>query len=172
MNLILIGYRGTGKSTVGKVLAKRLNRELISTDKEIVKRAGRSIPEIVQEKGWEYFRDLESDVCRDLAGRDNLVIDTGGGAILRQGNVEALKRNGTLFWLTASVETIAGRIGGDTQRPSLTGAKSFIEEIEEVLRERTPKYQAAADHVLSTDGRSIQQLASTILGLFDSTAAR
>ena len=172
MNLILIGYRGTGKSTVGKVLAKRLDRELISTDKEIVKRAGRSIPEIVQEKGWEYFRDLESDVCRDLAGRDNLVIDTGGGAILRQGNVEALKRNGTLFWLTASVETIAGRIGGDTQRPSLTGAKSFIEEIEEVLRERTPKYQAAADHVLSTDGRSIQQLASTILGLFDSTAAR
>lgn len=172
MNLILIGYRGTGKSTVGKVLAKRLNRELISTDKEIVKRAGRSIPEIVQEKGWEYFRNLESDICRDLAGRDNLVIDTGGGAILRQGNVDALKRNGTLFWLTASVDTIAGRIGGDTQRPSLTGEKSFIEEIEEVLRERTPKYQAAADHVLSTDGRSIQQLVSTILGLFDYPGAR
>ena len=172
MNLILIGYRGTGKSTVGKVLAKRLDRELVSTDKEIVKRAGRSIPEIVQEKGWEYFRDLESDVCRDLAGRDNLVIDTGGGAILRQGNVEVLKRNGTLFWLTASVATIAGRIGGDTQRPSLTGAKSFVEEIEEVLRERTPKYQAAADHVLSTDGRSIQQLVSTILGLFDYPGAR
>ncbi|WP_455241938.1 shikimate kinase [Petrachloros mirabilis] len=172
MNLILIGYRGTGKSTVGKVLAKRLDRELISTDKEIVKRAGRSIPEIVQEKGWEYFRDLESDVCRDLAGRDNLVIDTGGGAILRQGNVEALKRNGTLFWLTASVDTIAGRIGGDTQRPSLTGAKSFVEEIEEVLRERTPKYQAAADHVLSTEGQSIQQLATIILGLFDYPGAR
>jgi shikimate kinase len=172
MNLILIGYRGTGKSTVGKVLAKRLDRELISTDKEIVKRAGRSIPMIVQEKGWEYFRDLESDVCRDLAGRDNLVIDTGGGAILRQGNVEALKRNGTLFWLTASVDTIAGRIGGDTQRPSLTGAKSFVEEIEEVLRERTPKYQAAADHVLSTEGQSIQQLATIILGLFDYPGAR
>lgn len=172
MNLILIGYRGTGKSTVGKVLAKRLDRELISTDKEIVKRAGRSIPEIVQEKGWEYFRDLESDVCRDLAGRDNLVIDTGGGAILRQGNVEVLKRNGTLFWLTASVDTIARRIGGDTQRPSLTGAKSFVEEIEEVIRERTPKYQAAADHVLSTEGQSIQQLATIILGLFDYPGAR
>ncbi|WP_455244714.1 shikimate kinase [Petrachloros mirabilis] len=172
MNLVLIGYRGTGKSTVGKVLAKRLGRELVSTDKEIVKRAGRSIPEIVQEKGWEYFRDLESDVCRELAGRDNLVIDTGGGAILRQGNVEVLKRNGTLFWLTASVDTIASRIGGDTQRPSLTGEKSFIEEIEDVLRERTPKYQAAADHVLSTDGRSIQQLASTLLELFHPTGAR
>lgn len=172
MNLVLIGYRGTGKSTVGKVLAKRLGRELVSTDKEIVKRAGRSIPEIVQEKGWEYFRDLESDVCRELAGRDNLVIDTGGGAILRQGNVEVLKRNGTLFWLTASVDTIASRIGGDTQRPSLTGEKSFIEEIEDVLRERTPKYQAAADHVLSTDGRSIQQLASILLELFHPTGAR
>jgi shikimate kinase len=106
MNIVLIGYRGTGKSTVGKMLASRLGRELVSTDREIVKRAGRSIPEIVAEHGWEHFRDLESEVCRDLAGRDNLIIDTGGGAILRRENVDVLKRNGRLFWLTASVDTI------------------------------------------------------------------
>ena len=165
MNIVLIGYRGTGKSTVGKMLATRLEYELVSTDAEIVKRAKQSIPEIVAQQGWEYFRDLESYVCRDLAGRDHLVIDTGGGAILRPQNVEELKRNGKLIWLTATVETITARIGDDTQRPSLTGTKSFVDEIREVLRDRASKYQAAADHVVQTDCRSIQQLVEAILAL-------
>jgi shikimate kinase len=165
MNIVLIGYRGTGKSTVGKVLAARLSRDLISTDAEIVRRARQSIPDIVAQRGWDYFRDLESEVCRDLAGRDQLVVDTGGGAILRPQNVDVLKMNGKLVWLTATVDTITKRIGGDTQRPSLTGAKSFIEEIQSVLRERTPKYQAAADHVIATDGRSIRQIVEEVLGI-------
>lgn len=165
MNIVLIGYRGTGKSTVGRLLAARLGRTLVSTDAEIVVRAKRAIPEIVAQEGWDYFRDLESDICRELASRDQLVIDTGGGAILRPQNVEALKKSGRLFWLTASVETIATRIGGDNQRPSLTGTKSFVDEIADVLRERTPKYQAAADHVVATDDRSIDQLVETLLTL-------
>ena len=172
MNIVLIGYRGTGKSTVGKVLAAKLGRELISTDREIVKRAGRSIPEIVAEHGWEHFRDLESDVCRDLGGRDNLVIDTGGGAILRPQNVAVFKQHGTLFWLTATVETIVSRIGHDSQRPSLTGTKTFVEEIHEVLEERTPKYQAAADHVIPTDGRSIKELVGSLCSLLESGTNR
>jgi len=162
MNIVLIGYRGTGKSTVGKLLAVRLGRQFVSTDAEIVKRAKRTIPEIVAQEGWEYFRDLESEICRELAGRDHLVIDTGGGAILRAQNVEALKKNGTLFWLTASVETIKKRIGRDNQRPSLTGSKSFVDEIQDVLRERTPKYQAASDHVITTDDRSIKQMVEVL----------
>ena len=165
MNIVLIGYRGTGKSTVGRLLAARLGRDLVSTDAEIVNRAKRTIPEIVARDGWEYFRNLESDICRELASRDQLVIDTGGGAILRAQNVEMLKTNGTVFWLTASVETIAKRIGGDNQRPSLTGTKSFVDEIQDVLRERTPKYQAAADHSIATDDRSINQLVETLLTL-------
>ena len=165
MNIVLIGYRGTGKSTAGRLLAARMGRELVSTDAEIVKRAQRTIPEIVAQEGWEYFRDLESDICRELASRDQLVVDTGGGAILRAQNVEALKKNGILFWLTASVETIVKRIGGDNQRPSLTGTKSFVDEIHDVLRERTPKYQEAADHIITTDGRSINQLVETLLTL-------
>jgi shikimate kinase len=163
MNVVLIGYRGTGKSTVGKIVAARLGRTIVSTDAEIVKRTGQSIPELVGQQGWDYFRDLESQVCRELAGRDGLVIDTGGGAILRSQNVEALKKTGILFWLTASVDTIAKRIGQDTQRPSLTGTKSFVDEIQEVLLERTPKYEAAADHVIATDGRSIVRIADEVL---------
>jgi len=163
MNIVLIGYRGAGKSAVGRRLAARLGRKLVSTDAEIVKRAHRAIPEIIAQKGWDYFRDLESEICRELAGHDQLVIDTGGGAILRTQNVEALKKNGTVFWLEASVGTITKRIGGDTQRPSLTGTKSFVDEIQDVLQERTPKYQAAADHVIATDERSIEQLVEAVL---------
>jgi shikimate kinase len=165
MNIVLIGYRGTGKSTVARLLASRLGRELVSTDAEIVKRAQSTIPEIVAQEGWEHFRDLESEICREVAGRDQLVIDTGGGAVLRAQNTEALKKNGTVFWLTASVETMAKRIGADDQRPSLTGTKSFVEEIQDVLRERMPIYQAAADHVITTDTRSINQLVETVLTL-------
>jgi shikimate kinase len=162
VNIVLIGYRGTGKSSVGKLLAERSGRTLVSTDAEVVRRAGQSIPEIVKQHGWDHFRDLESEVCRELSGKDQLIIDTGGGAILRQDNVARLKSNGILFWLTAEVPTISRRIGGDTQRPSLTGAKSFVEEIEEVLRERTPKYRAAADHVIATDRKTVVEIADAV----------
>ena len=162
MNLVLIGYRGTGKSSVAKLLGEKLGRAVVSTDAEIVQLAKQPIPAIVEAYGWDHFRDLESAVCRDLAGKDGLIIDTGGGAILRPQNVEALKTNGVLFWLTAEVPTIAQRIGGDNQRPSLTGTKSFTDEIEEVLRERRPKYEAAADHIIMTDTRSLPQVAEEI----------
>jgi shikimate kinase len=165
MNIVLIGYRGSGKSTVGRTVAARLGRTLVSTDAEIVKRAGQTIPEIVAEHGWDYFRDLESRVCKEFSGLDGLVIDTGGGAILRLENVRDLKKTGTVFWLTASVKTIAKRIGGDTQRPSLSGTKSFLEEIQDVLSERIPKYQAAADYVIATEGRSVAQIADEIVAM-------
>lgn len=163
MNVVLIGYRGTGKSTVGSIVAARLGRILVSTDAEIVKSAGQSIPEIVEQNGWEYFRDLEAKVCQELAGQNGLVIDTGGGAILRSRNVAVLKETGKLFWLTASVSAIRERISQDSQRPSLTGVKSFLDEIQDVLLERTPKYQAAADYVIETDGKPVIQVAEEIL---------
>jgi shikimate kinase len=166
MNLVLIGYRGTGKSTVGRLLASRLGRRVVSTDAEVVRRAGRAIPDIVQASGWEHFRDLESDVCRHFAAQENLVIDTGGGAILRALNVEALRATGRLFWLTATVETIRRRIHADTERPSLTGTKSFVDEIEEVLRQREPAYQAAAHDTIATDARTPVELADLIYERF------
>lgn len=165
MNLILIGYRGAGKSSVGRLLAERLGWDLISTDAEIVRKAGLPIPDIVQRFGWDHFRNLESAVCRELAEKDHLIIDTGGGAILRPENVDSLKATGSLVWLTVEVRTIIERIGGDTQRPSLTGAKSFTDEVEEVLRERQPKYQAAADHIVATDEKSLAEVADTIMAL-------
>ena len=137
--------------------------KLISTDERIVERAGNSIPEIVAAGGWEAFRDIESEVIRDVSAEDNIIIDAGGGAIIRPQNVGTLRRRGILFWLTACASTIAKRIGGDTQRPSLTGDKSFIEEIEEVMKTREPLYRAAAHHIVDTEGRAPHELAADIL---------
>lgn len=163
MNIVLIGYRGTGKSTVAKILGQRLGRRVISTDAEIVKEAGRSIPQIVEQFGWNHFRELETQMCRTLKDHTDLIIDTGGGLILKEENVNMLKANGRLFWLTAEVPTIAKRIAGDTQRPSLSGTKSFVEEVEEILKERTPKYLAAADATIPTDQETPETIASHVI---------
>lgn len=163
MNIVLIGYRGTGKSVIGKMLAERLGREYVGLDAEIVKLAGKPIPEVVKEFGWPHFRDLESEVVKRASEKDNCILDTGGGAILRDENVANLKRNGTLFWLQSSVEDIVKRIGGDNQRPSLTGAKSFTDEVADVLAERTPKYAAAADHAIDDTGLTLDQIADAIV---------
>jgi shikimate kinase len=165
MNIILIGYRGTGKSTVAKILGQRLKRTVMSTDTEIVKEAGQSIPQIIEQFGWDHFRELETQMCRKLQDQTNLVIDTGGGLILKEENVNILKANSTIFWLTAEIPTIVKRISGDTHRPSLSGTKTFVEEIEDILKERTPKYQAAANQVIPTDHNSPHQIADSILSL-------
>lgn len=165
MNVVLIGYRGTGKSTVAKLLAARLGRQVVSLDQEIVRHAGRSITEIVAEHGWAHFRDIEAQITEQFAAQDNLIIDAGGGVILRPENVDNLRRNGKLFWLRASVPVIVARIGAGTERPALTAGKSFTEEVEDVLRERTPLYAAAAHHQVDTDARSPEEVAAEILRL-------
>lgn len=157
-NIVLIGYRGTGKSTIAKLLSRRV----ISIDEEIIRTAGKSIPEIVAESGWDAFRDRESAEVEKAAKESGVVIDAGGGAVLRPKNIEALRATGTCFWLTASVETIAARIAGDSNRPSLTG-KNIADEIAEVLAEREPHYRGAADHIISTEGRSPSEVADEIL---------
>lgn len=167
MNIVLIGYRGTGKSEVGGLLARRLGMEYVGMDGAIVRRAGMSIPEIVEKHGWPYFRDLESAEARELAGRDNLVIDTGGGVIERPENVEVLRQNALVFWLKAEVATIVARIQGDTERPALTAGKSFTEEVAEVLERRTPKYQSAAHFAIDTDPLTPEQVAKRIIGIWE-----
>jgi shikimate kinase len=163
MNIVLIGYRGTGKSEVGKILAQRLGMEYVSMDARIIEKAGMSVPEIVEKHGWPGFRDLESEVAREYAAQDNLVIDTGGGVIERPENIEALSANGKIFWLKASVPTIVSRIQGDTERPSLTGQKSFTDEVAEVLARRTPIYQASAHHEIDTDPLTPEEVAEKIV---------
>jgi len=167
MNIVLIGYRGTGKSHVGQLLGKHFGRKVVSMDAEIVKSAGMSIPEIVEKFGWDKFRDLETEEARKLAGQNQLIIDCGGGVIERAENTGILQQNGLIFWLRASVEAIVARIKKDTQRPALVEGKTFTEEVAEVLERRTPLYRAAALHEIDTDNRTPQQVAEQIISLIN-----
>ena len=165
MNIVLIGYRGTGKSVVGAIVAEKLGMECVSMDAEIVRRAGMSVPEIVEKEGWPGFRDREAGVAEDLAGRDNIVIDCGGGVIERPENIEALGANGRIFWLKASAAVIVERIQDDTQRPALVEGRTFTDEVTEVLERRTPMYRNASDWEIETDGLTPEEVADRILEL-------
>ena len=167
MNLVLIGYRGTGKSAVAEVLSRKLGRAAVSLDEEIVREAGMPIPEIVEQRGWPWFRDLESEIVERFALRDEVILDTGGGVVLRPENIEHLRRGGALFWLKASVDVIVERIQGSTERPSLTEGRSFLEEVEEVLSERLPLYRAAADREIDTDRLTAAGVADEIIREFE-----
>jgi shikimate kinase len=163
MNIVLIGYRGTGKSVVGEILSRRLNMTYVSMDAKIVDNAQMTVPEIVEKYGWPGFRDRETAVARDLSGQDNRVIDTGGGVIERPENMEMLKKNARVFWLKASVTTIVSRIQADTQRPALVAGKTFTEEVAEVLERRIPKYKTAARHEINTDDLTPEAVADKII---------
>jgi shikimate kinase len=163
VNVVLVGYRGTGKSVVARRLGTQLGRPVICLDAEIVRRAGRGIPEIVAERGWGGFRDLEEEVCRDAAAGQRTIIDCGGGVVERENNFRVLRGAGAVFWLSASPQTIIRRIAGDDQRPSLTGDKNFIDEVVEVLERRIPLYRRMAHHEISTDDRGVEQVVSEIL---------
>jgi shikimate kinase len=165
MNIVLIGYRGTGKSVVGELLAAKLNRQVISMDGEIVRKASMSIPEFVEKNGWARFRDLETEVVRELAERDNIIVDCGGGVIERPENIPALRSSGEIFWLQASVDVIIDRIADGTERPALVEGKTFTEEVAEVLDRRTPMYSDAAQHTIDTDAMTPEQVADAILAI-------
>jgi shikimate kinase len=171
MNLVLIGYRGTGKSAVAEILSQKLAMAVVSLDDEIAREAGMSIPGIVEKYGWPWFRDLESGIAKRFAERDDLILDTGGGVILRPENIENLRRNGVLFWLKASAKVIVHRIRESTERPALTEGKSFLEEVEEVVSERLPLYRAAADREIDTDPLTLTAVADEIVREFRTAAA-
>jgi shikimate kinase len=167
MNIVLIGYRGTGKSVVGKLVSERLRMKCISMDSRIVEKAGMSIPDIVENHGWTTFRDMESEVARELAELDDIVIDTGGGVIERPENIDILQANAYIIWLKASVGAIVSRIQEGTERPSLTAEKSFTEEVAEVLERRTPIYQKATHYEIDTEQLTPEQVADRIIQIWN-----
>ncbi len=170
MNVILIGYRGAGKSTVGKRLAELLGRKFVDTDRLIEEIHGTPVREIVELHGWEYFRATERRVTQVISRMDRIVIASGGGSILDPENVRAMKENGRVIWLTAEPKVLAERMEGDPQtlagRPSLTG-KDALKEVEEVLAFRRPYYEGAADVKIETSSLEVEDVAEKILPLLD-----
>ncbi len=166
MKIVLIGYRGTGKSLVGHAVAKRLAMTYISMDEVIVASTEMSIPEIVDKHGWPKFREMESVLSRELASQDHIVVDTGGGVIERSENMQALGKDACVFWLKASVDVIVARIEKDTQRPALVEGKTFTEEVSEVLSRRLPKYEAAAHYEIDTDRLTVDEIVDRIVAIW------
>jgi shikimate kinase len=166
MNIVLIGYRCSGKTAIGRVLAHKLSMSFSDTDVLIEEDAGESIEAIIKTKSWDYFRNLESDVIERVSEKDSQVIATGGGVVVNQENVKALKKDGWVVWLDARPNVLKERMEKELNsgniRPSLTGVDPLA-EIEEVMNTRRPMYQKAGDFVVDTTRLSEPEVAALIM---------
>lgn len=161
-NIFLIGFMGCGKSVAGRRIAELTGRRLIEMDDAIARKEGMSIPEIFEKKGEGYFRDLETNFLQDLTAETDCVISCGGGAAMRDENVRLMKRSGTVVLLTAEPDTVYDRIHQGTDRPVLKGRMN-VKAIGELMEQRRPFYEAAADRTVATDRRTVGEVAAAVL---------
>lgn len=150
--LFIVGARGAGKTTIGKLLAEALSYKFVDTDESVQSSIQMSIADLVEQNGWEYFRKLEGQILQTVSQREH-VISTGGGMVLAPENRLYMQQNGTVIYLQTSADVLAGRLSlnpENSQRPSLTG-KSITEEIEAVLVEREPLYHECADFIVDAN---------------------
>ncbi|MCK8603140.1 shikimate kinase [Desulfoferrobacter suflitae] len=166
-NIALIGFRATGKSSIGERLAQVLQRQFVDMDSELTKAFGQSIHNWVRGHGWESFRYAESELLKELAGCRQLVIATGGGVIGSEGNRTLLKKYFYVIWLKATPETIRSRLLDDRRtthvnRPPLTDLP-LEDEIDHLLRERLPLYEESADVSFATDNASVEEVTEQIV---------
>ncbi len=170
--LIIIGYRATGKSSAGSMLAERLGVEFIDTDVLIERRAGKSISEIVDGNGWTAFRNMERAVLEEVVhAPGQAVISCGGGVVLHGEVLENLLPNVHTVCLTASVDTIVKRISNDSRspalRPSLTEADSLKQEVEQVLSDREPMYRKFSQFEINTDSRDLHKTVKELVDIWN-----
>ncbi len=175
MNIVLIGYRGSGKSTVGRRLAARLTMRFVDVDDLIEERQGVPISDIVKSHGWGHFRKLEATIIKEIANGDQLIIAPGGGAVLDTDNINALRKNGWIIWLKADKETLLKRLnydpGTDTRRPTLTG-KGTSEELKEVMSLREPIYERVSEIQIDTSRIDAETVVENILTVLKNNMGR
>ncbi len=162
-NIVLIGFRGTGKSTLGKRLAKKLGMGFVDTDELICEETGMSIPKIFEEKGEEWFRRVEEKIVSRVCELDNFCIACGGGVVLSKSNVEKLRKNSKVILLKSSPKVIFNRIRGDANRPALTKKEELFDEIRFLLSERKNFYESAADFVVDTSRKGVNSCVKEII---------
>lgn len=165
-NIILIGFMGSGKSSVSNHLSYLLKLNEIDTDKYIETQEKMSIPEIFSQKGENYFRDLETNLLKNLQNKNSLIISCGGGMPLREENQKLLKTLGTVFLLTASPETTFNRVKKNNNRPLLNDNMN-LEYITKMIESREDKYLKTADFVIDTDNKTISEICNEIKNLVD-----
>lgn len=172
--ITLIGYRGSGKSSVAAPLAERTGFSWIDADDEIERIAGKSIAQIFSDEGEAHFRQSERTVMHNLLGRDKLIIAAGGGAILNTETHEEVQHAGPVVWLKADVNALEQRLALDestaTRRPALTASASAREEIQNLLNQREPLYRACASITVDTDSKTVIQIVDEIMDALDLTS--
>lgn len=156
-NIVLIGFMGAGKTTVSECLKDTYGMDVVEMDQVISEREGMSIPDIFASRGEEYFRNLETSLLKELQSRKNTVVSCGGGAAMREENVAEMKRNGRVVLLTVTPETVYERVKDSDDRPVLSGNKN-VGYIAQLMETRREKYEAAADVVIATDGKTVQDI--------------
>lgn len=162
-NIVLIGFMGSGKSSVSNMLAKILKRDVLSTDRLIEEKEGMSIREIFQQRGEAYFRKLERKIVQEVCARQGVILDCGGGVVLDSRNVTDLKKNGILIYLAASAEHIYKNIQGHKHRPLLE-TEDPKAKIGKLLQQRAALY-AQAQHTIRTDDKTVAQICEEIIGI-------
>jgi shikimate kinase len=160
-NIVLTGFMGTGKTEVGRILSMKLGYALVDADTEVEKEQGMTITDIFKQYGEPKFRDIESNVIKRLSEIKNAVISTGGGAVLRQENMDNLRKNGVVVCLTASPETILKRTSSNNDRPLLQ-VDNPLQKIKELLEFRRPYYEKA-DIMIDTEGKSLFEVVEEII---------
>ena len=164
-NIVLVGFMGTGKSTVGRVIAQKLGFHFIDTDDVIEQTSKAKISDIFAEHGEVYFRDLESQAVKLVALMKNQVVATGGGVVLRSSNIDLLRTGGPIFCLNATPKAIWDRVRSSRSRPLLRGPDP-LKKIETLLDKRAP-YYALADHQIETTGVSVDRVANEIISYIE-----
>jgi shikimate kinase len=162
-SIALIGFMGTGKTTVAKVLARKLDKKFVELDAIIVKKAGRSIPEIFSREGETRFRELEIEAVRDIANQKNAVIACGGGVVLNKINIDRLKKESVIICLSASPAEIFKRTSQEKDARPLLNDTDRLQQIKTILKTRRPLYRQAADITINTSGLTIASVADRIL---------
>lgn len=165
-NIVLMGLMGSGKSTIGRTIAKKLGRRFIDTDRFIERKTGKTIPEIFEKEGETYFRALEREIIKKLSQYIGIVIATGGGTMKDPENFKCLKESGWIIALYASPETLYKRIEGKRVRPLLSNKDNPVKTLENILHERKNMY-AKADFQVDTENKEINQIADEIINLLD-----
>ena len=165
MNLILCGMMGAGKTTVGIKVAELTGRRWYDTDGLIVDKYGK-IADIFEYYGEAHFRKLETEIVKDLAKMDGLIISTGGGLVLKKENNVVLQENGKIIFLRASLDTLSKRLKVNGERPLLqTSTESIRDRLEKLMKERTPVYEHVADYRVDVDGKTPEEIAREIITL-------
>ena len=161
-NIVLIGFMGAGKTSISEYLKTLFAMDVIEMDQIIAEREGMSIPDIFEVHGEQYFRDLETNLLIEMQARKNVVISCGGGTPLRECNVVEMKKNGRVVLLTASPETIFDRVKDSHDRPVIENNKN-VPFIADLMEKRRAKYEAAADIIINTDGKSLIEVCEELV---------